>query len=331
MTDGSPRQEIVLLLDRSTGLEDNGQWNESVALLLEALQLCDDHYGPDRAETHSVQTALAFSYRAQGRYQDSEKLDREVLSGRQRKLGDYHVKTAESMGNLALDLKGQGRYSEGLKLEKKGLEIMLEVEGEEAVPTMTSMSNLANSLSNQERYEEAAELHKKVFEIRARLFGSDDPLTIVSQDLLAIDFRSLGQTERAIELQESAVKKARSTLGEAHETTIRCVINLADTHGKLDTNEGTARSIFLLERAIQSLQGRSQEDTPLTIGLKNNLGVAYAIDGHFHEARPLLEFCYDWSKQRLGRDHPRTQQTSESLAWVMEQMGDLVRLPMISI
>ncbi|CEL08679.1 hypothetical protein ASPCAL11824 [Aspergillus calidoustus] len=331
MADGSPQQQIKSLLDESAELEDSGQWNESVALLLEALRLCDNHYGPNRAETHTVQTALAFSYRAQGRYQESEKLDREVLSRRQRILGDDHVKTAKSLGNLALDLKGQGRYAEGLELEKKALEIMLEVEGEEAIPTLTSMSNLANSFSNQERYEEAAELHEKVFEIRARLFGPDDPLTIVSQDLLAIDRRSLGQIDRAIELQESAVEKARSTLGETHETTIRCVINLADTYGKLDTDEGTARSISLLERALESLQGRNQEDTPLTVGLKNNLGVAYAIDGRFEEARPLLEFCYDWSKQRLGRDHPRTQQITESLAWVLEQMGELVRVPMINV
>ncbi|KAL2788038.1 hypothetical protein BJX66DRAFT_266990 [Aspergillus keveii] len=331
MADASPRQQIQSLLDESEQLEDTGQWNESVALLLEALRLCDEHYGPNRAETHSVQTALAFSYRAQGRYQDSERLDREVLAGRQRILGDDHVKTAKSLGNLALDLKGQGRYAEGLELERKGLEIMLEVEGEEAVPTLTNMSNLANSLSNHERYAEAAELHEKVLEIRTRLFGADDPLTIVSQDLLAIDLRSLGQIERAIELQGSAVEKARSTLGETHETTIRCVINLADTYGKEDTDEGTARSISLLERALQSLQGRSQEDTPLTVGLKNNLGVAYAFDGRFQEARSLLEFCYDWSKQRLGREHPRTQQTTESLAWVMEQMGYLVRLPIINV
>lgn len=327
MAHTSPRHQIRALIEQASDLEDNSQWDASIALLRQALQLCERYLGPNHADTHLTQTILAYNYRAQGQYGDAERLDREVLSRRQRLLGDTHAETAKSLNNVALDLKGQGREGEALDLEKKALDIMISVEGEDALPTLTSMNNLANSYVNLGRFQEAADLHARVLEVRTRVLGQDDPLTIAAMDMLGGDYRSLGQIDRAIQLQEDAVRTAKSSLGAAHETTVKCAMNLADTYKSQGTDEGTARQVALLQQAHESLDRPEQEDTPLTVGLKNNLAVAYARVGRLQDARPLLVSCHEWHKTTYGPNHPRTQASSQNLAWILEQLGELVRAP----
>ncbi|KAL5365237.1 hypothetical protein BJX96DRAFT_181489 [Aspergillus floccosus] len=325
MADTSPRHQIRALVEQASDLEDNSQLGKSIALLLQALQLCDRHLGPNHADTHLTQTILAYNYRAQGQYKDAERLDREVLSRRQRLLGDTHAETAKSLNNVALDLKGQGRECEALDLEKKAMDIMISVEGEEALTTLTSMNNLANSYVNLGRFQEAVDLHNRVLELRTRVLGQSDPLTIAAMDMLGGDYRGLGQIDRAIQLQQDAVRTATSSLGATHETTIKCMMNLAGTYKLQDTDEGTARQVALLEQAYKSLRRPEQEDSPLTIGLKNNLAVAYTRVDRLQDARALLVSCHEWNKRTYGPDHPRTQASSQNLAWILEQLGELAR------
>ncbi|KAL2826692.1 Tetratricopeptide repeat-domain-containing protein [Aspergillus cavernicola] len=318
-----PRERIRPLIRQAIDLGDEGAWGKSNEVLLETLQICNQHLGADHARTHIAQLILAFNYRAQGRYRESEELDREVLAQRRRRLGEDHVETAKCLNNLALDLKGLGREEEALYLEKEALGIMIRVEGEEAQTTMTSMNNLANSYSHHGRYEEAAELHGRVLESRRRVFNRDDPLVIMSMDLLAVDYRSLGQVDRAIELQERAVEIAKTSLGEGHQTTVKCIINLTDTYAALGTEEALDRSVSLLEHALASFQMPDQEDNPLTIGLMNNLAAAYTRVDRLHDAKRLLEFCYHWNRKMLGPEHPRTRLSSDNLIWVLGELEEV--------
>ncbi|KAL5338347.1 Tetratricopeptide repeat-domain-containing protein [Aspergillus crustosus] len=331
MADTQHVEEIRKLMQQAAERRHDGASRESNEALLHALELCSQHHGAFHARTHTVQTILAFNYREQGKYHESESLDREVLDRRQELLGDNHPETAKSLNNLALDLKGLGRNSEALELEKKALDIMVGLEGEESQTTMTSMNNLANSYANDGRYQEAAELHEKVLEVRRRILDDDDPRVFASMDLLGFDYRALGQVSRAIQLQESAVEGAQENLGDDHETTIKCMINLAGSCQELNNDDGRNRAVSVLEGALRSLQTAEEEESPLTIGLKNNLAVAYTKVDRMQEARPLLVSCHEWNKKILGEEHPRTRASWDNLTWILEELGELVKAPAVSI
>ncbi|KAL4883558.1 hypothetical protein BJY04DRAFT_184888 [Aspergillus karnatakaensis] len=315
-------EEIRALMDRAAERSKEGKGTESNEALLEALEVCNQRHGAFHSRTHTVQTVLAFNYRAQGRYKDSESLDKEVLDRRQELLGDDHPETAISMNNLALDLKGQGRIDEALDLEVTALDTMVRVVGEESQLTMTSMNNLANSYANHSRFREAAELHERILRLYRSKLRSDDSRIYAAMDLLGVDYRNLGQVSRAVELQEKAVQEANTHLGGSDQTTIKCMINLADSHQERNNAEGKARAVSLLEDAIHALPAEEEEDTPLTIGVKNNLAVAYTKVGRMQDARPLLVACHEWNKRVLGEDSPRTQASSRNLAWILEELGE---------
>ncbi|KAL3456702.1 hypothetical protein BJX64DRAFT_270145 [Aspergillus heterothallicus] len=331
MTDISARDRINSLTELARQAETRGEWTESLSLILEALRISDDHFGLNNTASDEAQGMLAYNYRYQGRYEEAEKLDRIRLVRRQEMFGEEHRLTAMCTNNLALDLKGQGRYAEALELEERVLGMMTKLQqGQGNGKVMTSMNNLANTYAILGQYGKAAEMHDRALELRIREYGPNHHLTIASQDLLAVDFRHLGQVERALELQEDAVNKARSSLGESHETTTRCMVNLAAIFEAQDTEKSIARAISLLEHALGPFESRQMENTPLTIAMKNNLAMVYAKYGRLDDAKPLLVFCYEWNRQHLGQDNPTTQQASANLTWLLELSGELVRGPVIN-
>ncbi|KAL4861294.1 hypothetical protein BDV12DRAFT_191175 [Aspergillus spectabilis] len=216
------------------------KWNCSYELLLEALGLCEQHFGPDHAQKHRAQTFLAYNYRVQGRYQESEVLEENMPS------------KAKRLDSLPL--------------------------GEDGIVTMSSMNNLGNTYSDHGRPSEAAGLHGGVLKSRSRILGTNNLLIIASMGLLAADSQSLSP----------AVDAAKLSLGEAHETTIRCM--------------SMAHANSLLEQALELARRGEQEDSPLTMGITDDLAAAYIDVKRLEEAKPVLISCLEWAQRMLGRD-----------------------------
>jgi hypothetical protein len=55
---------------------------------------------------------LAATYMNQGRWDEAEKLEVDVMNGRKAKLGSNHPDTLSSMSNLAATYWNQGRWDE---------------------------------------------------------------------------------------------------------------------------------------------------------------------------------------------------------------------------
>ena len=60
---------------------------------------------------------LASTYQHQGKWDEAEKLQIEVMNARQAKLGSDHLDTLISMGDLAWTYQSQGRWDEAEKLQ----------------------------------------------------------------------------------------------------------------------------------------------------------------------------------------------------------------------
>ncbi|KEY71651.1 hypothetical protein S7711_10241, partial [Stachybotrys chartarum IBT 7711] len=65
---------------------------------------------------------LASTYRNQGQWEETEKLDVQVMETRKTKLGADHPDTLTSMNNLALTYMNQDRWEEAEKLNLQVME-----------------------------------------------------------------------------------------------------------------------------------------------------------------------------------------------------------------
>jgi hypothetical protein len=73
--------------------------------------------GSDHPDTLTSMANLASTYRNQGRWDEAEKLQVDVMNARKAKLGSDHPDTLTSMANLASTYWNQGRWDEAEKLQ----------------------------------------------------------------------------------------------------------------------------------------------------------------------------------------------------------------------
>ena len=109
-----------------------------------------------------------------GRWDEAEKIDVQVIEIRKEKLGADHPDTLISMANLAAIYSQQGRQDEAEELELQVMEIQKEKLGADHPSTLMSMANLAVIYCQQGRLDEAEKLTVQVMEIQGRL-GADHP------------------------------------------------------------------------------------------------------------------------------------------------------------
>src|SRR6266550_1981912 len=77
----------------------------------------EDGNGLPVTDTLIIMANLALTYWNQGRWDEAEKLEMDVMNESKRKLGLDHPDTLTSMANLASTYRDQGRWDEAEKLQ----------------------------------------------------------------------------------------------------------------------------------------------------------------------------------------------------------------------
>jgi tetratricopeptide (TPR) repeat protein len=136
----------------------------------------------DRLELASK---CAIALYSDGRYEEAEELQVQVMQMRNRVLSDEHPHTLISMANLASTYRNQGRWKEAEELEVQVIETSKRVLSDEHPHTLTSMHNLAFTLQSQARDEEALALMERCFQLREQVLGKQHPDTQLSLNMLS--------------------------------------------------------------------------------------------------------------------------------------------------
>jgi Flp pilus assembly protein TadD len=121
---------------------------------------------------------LVVSYNEQGRHDEAEVIQREVLESSRRVLGEEHQKTLERTDALTAVLRAQGRLEEAEELLRETLEISRGVLGEGHETTHSIRHNLACQAALRGSGEEAVAILREALDqgyrpSKARML--DDP------------------------------------------------------------------------------------------------------------------------------------------------------------
>ncbi|KAG9197006.1 hypothetical protein G6514_002694, partial [Epicoccum nigrum] len=111
-------------------------------------------------------SSCAMALYSDGRYEEAEELQVQVIQTMERVLGDEHPDTLTSMSNLALTYWSEGRWKEAEELQVQVIQTMERVLGDEHPDMLTSMSNLASTYWKQGRQKEAEVLQVQVVQTR---------------------------------------------------------------------------------------------------------------------------------------------------------------------
>ncbi|KAI9787304.1 MAG: hypothetical protein M1816_007652, partial [Peltula sp. TS41687] len=158
---------------------------------------------------------LATVLSKQGRYQEAEKIYRQVLDAREKQHGPEHLDTLRSLSNLAYVLSSQGRYQEVEKILRQALE---------RLHTLNSLNNLAYVLSSQGKYQEAEKIHRRVLEAREKQLGPEHPSTLSSANHLAALLAKQGRCQEAEKIHRQVLSGQGKQPGPKHQNTFSSLL-----------------------------------------------------------------------------------------------------------
>ena len=114
----------------------------------------------DDGERLTAAVNLADSLVRQGKYDEAETMQREVLAVRQRVLGAEHPDTLTAASNLAASLKSQEKYDEAEKMEREVLAVRKWVLGVAHPDTLSTAGNLGHRERVSARWQGLTLLHQ---------------------------------------------------------------------------------------------------------------------------------------------------------------------------
>ncbi|GAD92946.1 conserved hypothetical protein [Paecilomyces variotii No. 5] len=325
-------------------LMESGEWDEAQDILQRILQKKEQEAGTSHPETQRVRNMLACVHRRQGRNHDAETEETIRQNTRHRSgsseggsaLAARSSNSPSSSNNEHREQQQQQRRMlEALDTERRVLELTLRrslrLPGSRPNLDMLSrMDSLADTYFEQNRPRIAAQLHQTVLRLRTSTLGPGNPLTIVAMDSLGRDYAAQGQFKDALRLQEDAVEAGRVHLGQEDVVTLRCIVHLAETYGRVMAEAPTvppnARAIPFLENAASILERTAGPESSDTASIRYYLAVAYSrIGGRFGDAETLLASVLRWSRQNVSAGNNTALQIMRNLVTLYRHLGKLDR------
>ncbi|KAF4637077.1 hypothetical protein G7Y89_g980 [Cudoniella acicularis] len=197
------------------------QYSESLALQ-ERLQ--ESNVKLEHSDMLCNRNSLAVVLDKQGKYDEAEKMHRQVLEAREQILGPEHPDTLSSINNLAVVLRSLHKFGEAEKMYQQLLEVKGQILGPKHPDTIKTMNNLGVLLNCQGKYEEAEEIHRRALDLRD---SPKYPDTLTSMNNLALVLLNQGKYEEAEEMQRETLDRREKVLGVEHPNTLTAVYNLA--------------------------------------------------------------------------------------------------------
>ncbi|KAK9604423.1 hypothetical protein V6Z93_002391 [Aspergillus fumigatus] len=138
-----------------------------------------------QAEEALASTAmLAEAYSLEGRWDEAEQLEVQVMETRKTKLGADHPDTLISMANLASTYSDQGRWDEAEQLQVQVMETRKTKLGADHPNTLTSMANLAFTWKSSGHITRALDLLRDCLAKRRQILGVNHPDYVSTSETL---------------------------------------------------------------------------------------------------------------------------------------------------
>lgn len=249
--------------------------------------------------------------RDMARFEQSRKLDTEVLAGQRSLLGEDHPHTLMTAGGLAADLRALGEYRQAREMDKATHPAWTELYGPDHARTLTAAHNLAVSYRATGQYTEAIKLDSDTHARRLVTLKHDHPHTLGSAVAICRNFLEAGHYDEAADQMESVVKTSREALGPDDRTTLNTRV-LLGVALRSTGRPGAAEPHFLdaWDGLSRRFGGDSQDALACRLSHSINL---LALDDP-HQAETEMRAVLAVYEQRFGALHPHALVCAVNLA-----------------
>lgn len=330
-TDAKQEDILAIKAKRIIILQKLSRYDEAEDLAQEVWRGRRTAFGAKHNETVQSFTTLSLIYQEQGKYLEAEKAIRKVLQSLKRGFELDNELVLEAKRRLATILHYLGKYTEA---EKYMLEAIAGYEQnmESLDPTILKAKwRLAWILHDQGRYSEAELLDLETWKAQIEVLGPDHPDTLKSQYGLANDLQVQLKFSAAESHKREIYSKAVHVVGATHMYTFIAISSLASCL----VASNLSSSSPILERYTEaedlyrlSLTGRQKalrEDHPEMLSARTDLAIVQRLRGSVPPSEIEASERETLSKLKgsLGREHPLTLKSRDSLARILWAQRDV--------
>lgn len=258
------------------------QHQKAIPLLDEALELARRRDNQEKVAT--LLNNLGYQHRAQGDFDEAEKLYRQALELRIRNQGAEHAQTASVHNNLGALYISMGDLLGAKPHLEKALAIKEKVFGPKHAEVANALNNLGYLNSELGDYKAAGQAYEKALDIKKETLGPEHREVATVMGNLASVYQSLGQLDKAGPLLEQALAIEEKALGPEATDTAYSLNNLADYHASRGQPEKAYR---YFQRAAVIFEKQLGAEHPITATALDNLAIQSLALGRREEALEL--------------------------------------------
>lgn len=273
-----------------------GLYAQAEQLIRRALQLNEQHFGPEHPEVAISLNNLANVLANTGRLVEALPLQIRACNITEARAGELSPILGNQVNNLGTLFGDLGYFKQAGTFVRLALLIFERTLGPEHQQVAVALNNLAVLLEKSGLHSESELLQRRALSIDERALGPQHPAVARDLNNLAI---SLSGTSRLAEA-ESAARKAleidEQSVGPNHPNTVRTLLSLAvifQGSGRQDEAEKTVR------RCAAAVSEYESSDPALKADVLASLGRTLAYQERYGEAEPFLREALGLYEQNL--------------------------------
>ena len=244
--------------------------------------------------------ALAHLRLAQGRYEETRGLRRELLELNTELHGADSWEVAASLQSLGVTEMDLQNFAEAGRLLAEALRREREIVGSQHPSVANTLEVIAVLKLREGRPWEAEPYQREALAIRTLVLGEDHPDVARSLDQIALILQRQDRRAEAVELYERALELRRRVLGGKHVRVADTLTNLAT----MDYQSGHLAGAAARQREALDIYRESfGGEHPLVLNGMSNLGAILREAGQYDEADEVLTNALVLRRQSLGEEH----------------------------
>ena len=179
--------------------------------------------------------------------------------------------------------------------------------------------HLGNVLRELGEFQEGYTLTSTTLEQARRVLGPEHELTLRVANSFGGDMRARGNCPRHVTMIEESLRLHRAVLGDAHPRTLQVMNNLALDYGLISRYQDSRN---LHQRThLQESEATAGISRAEVLNSWTGLARAVRLCGEYAEARDFGQDAYEYGRQELGAEHPRTLRASKDLSIALRRVG----------
>lgn len=290
-------------------VEDKGDYDKAIPILEEAVRL-QSQSEAQAADQAGSMTELANCHFYAGHYEQSDKLNQQVLAMDRKLYGERHPHVADDLINLGAIQFEQAHYPEAEKYYREGLDILQSFYGKDHAETASAYTMLARALIPQKKLPEATTMLREALGIQERVYGKVHPRVASALNELGRIAQQQGDFKQA----ESYYTRMADIYREVYKGKHYYIgIALANLGGVYVEEKQYERAEKLFREALQ-IYSQTLPPDHLNVGItRARLGRALLRQGRYVEAEVESRTGYEIL----------TKQTGPAASWLQNARKDL--------